>query len=632
MKNKVIAIALALTTVTWAVPFIGNAATVEELQAQINQLLQLIAQLQSQLQTAQGGTTTATTACFTKNLSKGMSDPEVTTLQQVLKQDASIYPEGLVTGYFGSLTEAAVKKFQAKYGIDQTGTVGPITRAKLNSLYCVTPTTTPTTTGTVVPTVTPTTVGYGTLSVNKVPVANPAYTYYEGGTYELFAGEFKATGSDINIRKIGLDITTTANLFPWQKFAAISLWDGSTKLAELAVNQANLIENVFANSYTLNISGLNLTIPNGQKKTLTVKATLLPTLTTAARNASFTVAMNNTTVYTDTAGVVYTSLDVTGKSLSATIGTTTESNRANFVVSLATDNPYEGNVIASTNNTTLVTLMRVTVKNDSDVSATINHATTTVTVSNATTAGYITSVELWDDSMRVQSAAPSFGTGTVSNINWENFTLPIAANTTKTLTIKAVVASIPSTDTVFVPGSDVKADNIWLQGIDANSNVVGQEYTLAGNKQHIYVKAPVFALGSVSFTASGTDEHPQSIGNAKINLGITAYNNDIYIDKRNGKTFATSSPAVDGATNTLTSGFTCTSNATEAGDYYRISAGTTATCELSAVLRLATTTVGAFYQVQVKQITWNTNATTANEVQQSWGWDNFKTGSLYLYY
>ncbi|HOK21055.1 MAG TPA: peptidoglycan-binding domain-containing protein, partial [Candidatus Paceibacterota bacterium] len=144
MKNKVIAIALALTTATWAVPFIGSAATVEELQAQINQLLQLITQLQAQLQTAQGGTTPATTACFTKNLSKGMSNPEVTTLQQVLKQDASIYPEGLVTGYFGSLTEAAVKKFQAKYGIDQTGTVGPITRAKLNALYCVTPTTTPT--------------------------------------------------------------------------------------------------------------------------------------------------------------------------------------------------------------------------------------------------------------------------------------------------------------------------------------------------------------------------------------------------------------------------------------------------------------------------------------------------------
>jgi len=628
MKNKVIAIALALTTVTWAVPFVGSAATVEELQAQINALLQQIAQLQAQL-SGQGGTTPATTACFTKALSKGMTDAEVTKLQQVLKTDSTIYPEGLVTGYFGSLTEAAVKKFQAKYGIDQTGTVGPITRAKLNALYCVTPTTTPTTT--VTPTPTPIVSAYGTLSVNKVPVANPAYTYYEGGTYEIFAGEFKATGSDINIRKIGLTLSTGANIFPWQKFSSISLWDGSMKLAELAVNQANLIENVFAANYTLNISGLNLTIPNGQKKTITVKVTLLPTLTTAARAAAYTIAMDNATVYTDTAGVVYTNLDVSTKGLSATIGATTESNMANFVVSTASDNPYKGNVIASTNNTSLVTLLKFTVKNDSDVSATINHATTTIVVGNATATNYITSVELYDGSTRVQADAPSWTTVTGA-VDWENFTLPIAANTTKTLTIKAVVASIPSTDTTFVPGSTVKATNVWLQGVDTNSNVVGSTYTLTGNEQYVYIKAPVFALGSVSFTASGTDTYPQSVGNAKINLGITANNSDIFINKDSALTYATSIPAVLGTpTSTITSGFTCTSNAIEEGGYYRISAGNTANCELSAVLRLGATSSG-FYQVQVGKITWNINATTTNQVSQDYGWDNFKTGSLYLYY
>jgi len=403
-------------------------------------------------------------------------------------------------------------------------------------------------------------------------------------------------------------------------------------LAELAVNQANLIEDSFAAKYTLNIGGLNWVIPNGQKKTLTVKATLLPTLTTAARDAVFTIAMDDSTVYTDTAGVIYTSLNVSpDKGLSATIGKTIESNKANFVVSLATDNPYAGNVIASTNNTTAVTVLKFTVKNDSDISATINHATTTVVVDNATTAKYITSVELYDGSTRIQSAAPSFGTSTVSNINWENFTLPIAANTTKTFTIKAIVASIPTTDTTFIPGGTVRANNVWMQGVDANSNVVGSTYTLAGNDQHIYVKAPVFTLGTVSFTASGTDNNPQSIGNAKIALGITAYNNDIYIDKTKENAFATSSPAVDG-NNTLTSGFTCTNNATKDGNYYRISAGNTANCELNAVLRLSTTTPGQFYQVQVKQITWNTSATTTGNVNQDYGWDNFQTGSLYLYY
>jgi peptidoglycan hydrolase-like protein with peptidoglycan-binding domain len=625
MKNKVIAIALALTTLAWVAPI--NGATVEELQAQINALLQQIAQLQAQL-AAQGGTTTVT-GCFTKDLSKGMKDAEVTTLQQVLKTDSSIYPEGLVTGYFGSLTEAAVKKFQAKYGITQTGTVGPVTRAKLNALYCGTAQQTTT----VAPTATPVVAAYGTLSVNKVPVANPAYTYYDGGTYELFAAEFKATGSDITIRKIGLDITTSANIFPWQKFSTISLWDGSTKLAELAVNQANLIENSFAASYTLNVSGLNYVIPNGQKKTVTVKATLLPTLTSSARTASFTIAMNNATVYVDTAGVVYTSLDVSTTGLSATIAGVNEANKANLIVSTATDNPIKGNVIASTNNTTAVTLLKFTVKNDSDVSATLNKASTTITVENATITDYVTSVELWDGSTRLQSAAPSF-TGTSANVLWDNFTLPIAANTTKTLTVKAVIASIPTTDTKFVPGSYVKASNVWLQGVDTNSNVIGDTYTLTGNEQYVFVKAPVFTLGQATFTASGTSDHPQSVGNAKISMNITANNNDIYIAKDKSRTFATSTPAVDNSTTTLTSNFACTSNAEDKVTYYRIPSGTTATCELDAVLQLTTSTSG-FYQVQVGTITWGTHSDFSSSTgifAQDWGWDNFKTGSLYLYY
>ena len=38
-------------------------------------------------------------------------------------------------GTFGDNTASAVVQFQGKYNIRQTGTVGPLTRAKLNSLY-----------------------------------------------------------------------------------------------------------------------------------------------------------------------------------------------------------------------------------------------------------------------------------------------------------------------------------------------------------------------------------------------------------------------------------------------------------------------------------------------------------------
>src|SRR3989344_3918714 len=67
-------------------------------------------------------------------LRRGMSGEEVEALQEILSQDSSIYPEGLITGFFGPLTENAVRKFQRKYGIDSIGQVGPLTRVRLNAL------------------------------------------------------------------------------------------------------------------------------------------------------------------------------------------------------------------------------------------------------------------------------------------------------------------------------------------------------------------------------------------------------------------------------------------------------------------------------------------------------------------
>ena len=49
---------------------------------------------------------------FSKTLWRGSSGEDVTRLQKFLKAMPDIYPEGLATGYFGALTEKAVKRFQ----------------------------------------------------------------------------------------------------------------------------------------------------------------------------------------------------------------------------------------------------------------------------------------------------------------------------------------------------------------------------------------------------------------------------------------------------------------------------------------------------------------------------------------
>ncbi len=73
---------------------------------------------------------TVSKAKFTKTLKNGSTGSEVKELQKKLTS-LGLY-KGPITGTFGSATESAVKKFQAKYKLTQSGEVGPQTRGILN--------------------------------------------------------------------------------------------------------------------------------------------------------------------------------------------------------------------------------------------------------------------------------------------------------------------------------------------------------------------------------------------------------------------------------------------------------------------------------------------------------------------
>jgi len=128
-------------------PEITNA---EEKSALITQLLAQIESLRAQLkeiQSASGGlhgdpASSTKRLLFGRVLTLGMSGDDVRALQQALAVRPDIYPEGLITGYYGTLTERAVKQFQKLEGIVGSGTpettgygqVGPLTLSKLNEI------------------------------------------------------------------------------------------------------------------------------------------------------------------------------------------------------------------------------------------------------------------------------------------------------------------------------------------------------------------------------------------------------------------------------------------------------------------------------------------------------------------
>ena len=71
---------------------------------------------------------------FSRNLAIGSRGNDVKQLQALLVNEVG-YSANLITGYFGSITQNAVKRLQEKYGIKPTyGYFGSITRGVLNAL------------------------------------------------------------------------------------------------------------------------------------------------------------------------------------------------------------------------------------------------------------------------------------------------------------------------------------------------------------------------------------------------------------------------------------------------------------------------------------------------------------------
>jgi len=106
---------------------------IEELQKKIEELKKQIAKLQLQIATSKTYQNNPSCSLFEKDLYFGMKSEEVKCLQQFLANlGEEIYPEKLVTGYYGPLTQKAVQRYQALKGIIATGYFGPLTRAKVN--------------------------------------------------------------------------------------------------------------------------------------------------------------------------------------------------------------------------------------------------------------------------------------------------------------------------------------------------------------------------------------------------------------------------------------------------------------------------------------------------------------------
>lgn len=148
VTKRFVSVGLSVTTAVWLsgaallVPVASAQTTVADLTLQIQQLLALVANLQAQLNTVQGGgSSVGSSYNFTRDLTLGSKGDDVKALQQWLNaQGFAVAASGAgsvgnESTYFGSLTQGALAKWQAANGVSPAvGYFGPITRAKIASM------------------------------------------------------------------------------------------------------------------------------------------------------------------------------------------------------------------------------------------------------------------------------------------------------------------------------------------------------------------------------------------------------------------------------------------------------------------------------------------------------------------
>lgn len=284
-KALVAVVAAAMIFSAFVTP--AKAATAEELQKMINDLMAQMAALGGTPATTGGSSASVCPFTWTRDLKTGATGADVMTLQKFLNSNADTRvaatgagSAGMETQTFGPATAAAVSKFQVMHRADiltpagltnPTGFFGPSTRAKANAL-CVAST------------------GgddeddeddngsdelSGEADLDNVEINSADEDQIEEGAEEAPVAELTVefADGDASISRLDVSIaTSTTGIDAWDVLETVSIWvDGDMVAEEDASDEDNYLDE---NDGTIRFSGLDIVAMEDEELDIVVAVTV----------------------------------------------------------------------------------------------------------------------------------------------------------------------------------------------------------------------------------------------------------------------------------------------------------------------------------------------------------------------
>ena len=445
----------------------------------------------------------------------------------------------------------------------------------------------------------------GSMTISSAPIAMVSQLYGGDMGKVVFAFNVRANGSDLTVKKVDINVTSSVVSFPWRTYTNFYLYDGTTLLATVPATQAALTETIFGNTYMVRFDGLNTVVAKDAYKTLTVLTDVQANPLDATGTRTIGLSSSNAVRAIDSLGLnQYSANTIVGNVITAI----SASNAASLVISLNPSSPVANYVqIDATDVTENIPVLSFNVK------ATGNSVI--IKSLNVSATGEMSAVSLYDGATWLSTKAYS------SPVVFDNLNIAIAKDATKTLNVKVNIAgnATGTVDVAAINGTGISAIDSTYAPVTASSITgAAQGYT-----QTAMVTGPMFSLvgtPTISITPSVSGVSGYAAGT--ITFSVTAFGASI-------PKYTNTTPTkvdmywVNGTDNTSGT----TSALVTVSPDQAISDGSTATVTVQGTAPVATTGVG-YVSFRINSI--QTDGVVSDPWSSTNFLGNFKTPSAYL--